>query len=51
MLPLQDGGIVDSLLIVYGTNNVRVVDASVIPVLVPAHPQTGIYGIAERRRR
>lgn len=48
MLPRKDGGVVDSELKVYGTRNLRVVDASVIPVLVSAHPQTGIYGIAER---
>lgn len=48
MLPREDGGVVDSNLTVYGTTNLRVVDASVIPVLVSAHPQTGIYGIAER---
>lgn len=48
MLPKADGGVVDPELKVYGTSNLRVVDASVIPVLVSAHPQTGIYGIAER---
>lgn len=48
MLPKADGGVVDSKLVVYGTTNLRVVDASVIPILVSAHPQTGIYGIAER---
>ena len=48
MLPQEDGGVVDSNLMVYGTSNLRVVDASVIPILVSAHPQTGIYGIAER---
>ena len=48
MLPRKDGGVVDSELKVHGTKNLRVVDASVIPVLVSAHPQTGIYGIAER---
>ncbi|KAK4560783.1 hypothetical protein LTR86_005362 [Recurvomyces mirabilis] len=48
MLPRKDGGVVDPTLKVYGTSNLRVVDASVIPILVSAHPQTGIYGIAER---
>ena len=48
MLPQADGGVVNSNLTVYGTTNLRVVDASVIPILVSAHPQTGIYGIAER---
>lgn len=48
ILPLEEGGVVESHLMVYGANNLRVVDASVIPVLVSSHPQTGIYGIAER---
>ena len=48
MLPKNDGGVVDSKLMVYGTSNLRVVDASIIPILVSAHPQTGVYGIAER---
>ena len=48
MLPKDNGGVVDSNLLVYGTQNLRVVDASVIPILLSAHPQTGIYGIGER---
>ena len=48
MLPRNDGGVVNAELKVWGTTNLRVVDASVIPILVSAHPQTGIYGIAER---
>ncbi|KAG7291954.1 hypothetical protein NEMBOFW57_001983 [Staphylotrichum longicolle] len=48
MLPRKDGGVVDSKLTVYGTANLRVVDASIIPVEISAHPQTAVYGIAER---
>ena len=48
MLPKADGGVVDPQLMVYGTSNLRIIDASVIPMLLSAHPQTGIYGIAER---
>ncbi|KAL7952224.1 GMC oxidoreductase [Trichoderma compactum] len=48
MLPKKDGGVVNPELIVYGTNNLRVVDASIIPVLPSAHIQTAVYGIAER---
>lgn len=47
MLPKKDGGVVDSKLKVYGTTNLRVVDASIIPVLISAHMQTAAYGIAE----
>lgn len=48
MLPKKDGGVVSPELKVYGTKNLRVVDASIIPVQLSAHIQTAIYGIAER---
>ncbi|KAJ8112865.1 hypothetical protein OPT61_g4872 [Boeremia exigua] len=48
LLPERDGGVVDSQLKVYGTKGLRVVDASVIPLLPSAHIQTLVYGIAER---
>ncbi|KAK4103372.1 GMC oxidoreductase [Parathielavia hyrcaniae] len=48
MLPRKRGGVVDSKLIVYGTANLMVADASIIPVEISAHPQTAVYGIAER---
>jgi len=43
MLPREKGGVVDTTLKVYGTTNIRVVDASVIPLHVSTHPQATIY--------
>ncbi|KAH7347081.1 hypothetical protein BKA66DRAFT_432829 [Pyrenochaeta sp. MPI-SDFR-AT-0127] len=48
LLPEKDGGVVDSNLKVYGIKRLRVVDASIIPLLPSAHIQTLVYGIAER---
>ncbi|KAI1845959.1 hypothetical protein JX266_008046 [Neoarthrinium moseri] len=48
MQPKDDGGVVDPELKVWGTDNLRVVDASVIPVLIASHTQTAVYAIAER---
>lgn len=47
MLPREDGGVVDSNLKVYGTSNLRVVDASVPPLSFSAHLMAIVYGIAE----
>lgn len=48
MLPKKDGGVVDPQLRVYGVKNLRVVDASIVPMIISAHIQTAVYGIAER---
>lgn len=48
MLPQAQGGVVDATLTVYGTTNVRVVDASIIPLHISAHIQATVYGIAEK---
>jgi choline dehydrogenase-like flavoprotein len=48
MLPRNHGGVVDASLTVYGTQNVRVVDASIIPIHISAHIQGTVYGIAEK---
>ncbi|KAF8477866.1 hypothetical protein JB92DRAFT_2838092 [Gautieria morchelliformis] len=48
MAPRNDGGVVDPYLKVYGTKNVYVVDASVIPVEPAAHLQGTVYALAER---
>ena len=47
MLPQEQGGVVDAKLVVYGTQNVRVADASVFPLQFAAHLQFAVYGLAE----
>ena len=39
MLPREKHGVVDPDLKVYGTNNLRVVDLSVVPLHFASHPQ------------
>ena len=48
MLPRNEGGVVDNRLIVYGTKNVRVVDASVMPLIPRSNLQSTVYAVAER---
>ncbi|KIJ41960.1 GMC oxidoreductase, partial [Sphaerobolus stellatus SS14] len=48
MLPEELGGVVDTSLKVYGTNNVRVADASIIPFTVSSHLSSTIYAIGEK---
>ncbi|KAI4597985.1 hypothetical protein KJ359_003793 [Pestalotiopsis sp. 9143b] len=48
MMPREKGGVVDTELRVYGTSNVRVVDASVIPFQVCGHSVSTLYAVAER---
>lgn len=48
MLPRELGGVVDSELRVYGVEGLRIVDASVMPMIPAAHLQGTVYGIAER---
>lgn len=48
MLPEADGGVVDDRLKVYGISGLRVVDASIIPVIPDQHIQGTVYMIAEK---
>lgn len=48
MMPKKLGGVVDDRLVVYGTSNVRVVDASVHPLITQGNIQATVYAVAER---
>ncbi|KAK0119720.1 hypothetical protein ONS95_011156 [Cadophora gregata] len=48
MLPLELGGVVDTHLRVYGTKNLRVVDAGIFPLVPAAHLQAPVYAVAEK---
>ncbi|KAI4596961.1 hypothetical protein KJ359_004871 [Pestalotiopsis sp. 9143b] len=48
MLPREMGGVVDPELKVYGVENLRVVDASIMPILVSAHTMGTTYAISEK---
>ncbi|RAL65637.1 hypothetical protein DID88_005309 [Monilinia fructigena] len=48
MMPREMGGVVDPDLRVYGTKNLRIVDAGIIPILPASHLQAPIYAIAEK---
>jgi choline dehydrogenase-like flavoprotein len=46
--PREEGGVVGTDLKVYGAANLRVVDASVIPLLPATHIMTTVFGVAEK---
>ena len=48
MMARELGGVVDPELRVYGTNNVRVVDASILPYQIDGHLTSTLYAVAER---
>ncbi|KAL4994047.1 hypothetical protein BDV10DRAFT_199068 [Aspergillus recurvatus] len=48
MMPHEDGGVVDPRLKVYGTGNVRVVDASVFPLEPRGNIQATVFSVAEK---
>jgi choline dehydrogenase-like flavoprotein len=48
MMPKEIGGVVDVRLKVYGTKNLRVVDASVFPLETLGNIQATVYAVAEK---
>ncbi|KAF3761232.1 alcohol oxidase [Cryphonectria parasitica EP155] len=48
MMPREAGGVVDSKLRVYGVNGLRIVDASVFPLIPRGNIQTDVYAVAEK---
>lgn len=48
MLPRDKGGVVSPELIVYGTENLRVVDASIFPLIPRGNIMSSVYAVAEK---
>lgn len=48
MLPRELGGVVDDRCLVYGTSNIRIIDASIFPVITQGNIQATVYAVAER---
>lgn len=48
MMSRELGGVVSPKLKVYGTKNVRVVDASILPLQFSGHLTATLYAVAER---
>jgi choline dehydrogenase-like flavoprotein len=48
MRPKDQGGVVDSKLRVWGTRNLRVVDASVFPLISRGNTMSTVYAVAEK---
>lgn len=48
MMPEEVGGVVDERLRVYGTQNLRIVDASIMPIIPRGNIITTVYAVAEK---
>lgn len=48
MMPREDGGVVDPLLRVFGVQGLRVVDASIFPLIPRGNIQSSVYAVAEK---
>lgn len=47
MMPRALGGVVDEKLRIHGCSNLRVCDASIVPIQPMANTQSVVYGVAE----
>lgn len=48
MMKREYGGVVDSQLRVYGVKRLRVVDASIMPMIPGTHTSSTVYAVAEK---
>lgn len=48
MIPKDLGGVVDPSLRVYGTKQLRVVDAGILPFQITSHTMSMLYAVAQR---
>ncbi|KAI9737412.1 MAG: hypothetical protein M1834_009566 [Cirrosporium novae-zelandiae] len=48
MMPKDLGGVVDNRLKVYGTHNLRIVDASIFPLIPRGNIQSSVYAVSEK---
>jgi choline dehydrogenase-like flavoprotein len=48
MMPRERGGVVNDRLLVYGTTNLRVVDASIFPMIQKGAFASSVYAVAEK---
>ena len=48
MKPLNEGGVVDQELKVYGIDGLRIADGSIFPDIVPSRPQASVAMVGER---
>ncbi|KAL9604418.1 MAG: hypothetical protein Q9179_001866 [Wetmoreana sp. 5 TL-2023] len=51
MMPRRLGGVVDARLRVYGIGGLRVVDASIMPIVPGSHTSSTVYAVAEKWER
>lgn len=48
MMKREFGGVVDSELRVYGVKGLRIVDASIMPMIPGSHTSSTVYAVAEK---